>query len=150
MSQGIGREDLKDNAVNYEKASAGQRLVPFGLTKTGPASSQTELSLICVASQDFQIGKAVCQLDHDGTGSLNEVSIDILDDGTSILTATSDLIIGTDAAGDAPEAMALDTTEGADLTLIAKGSVLQAEFTGAGTVTTPSIVGVYIEGHFVD
>ena len=146
MSEGIGRADLKAGAVNWEKESHGARLQVMTVIHEGPASAAVELALLGIPSQDFQITKAVAQLDHDGTGTGNEIAIDLLVDGTTILDAVIDLILATDAAGDAPEDLALDPAK----TLIAKDSVLQAEFTGAGTVTTPAHVAVYIEGYYVD
>ena len=150
MSEGIGRADLKAGAVNWEKESHGARLQVMTVIHEGLASAAVELALLGIPSQDFQITKAVAQLDHDGTGSGNEIAIDLLVDGTTILDAVIDLILATDAAGDAPEAFDIDETPGADLSLIPKDSVFQAEFTGGGTVTTPAHVAVYIEGYYVD
>lgn len=145
MSQGIGREDLKNGAVNSDKMSFGGRLKTYVWSGICPLTGVTDLHMLGVPTQDFQITRVNINWDKDGSGSGNKVTIDILDDGVSVLTAVSDIIEGVDTE-DVPETAALD----ADLTLIAKGSLLQVEFVGSGTTTAGHLIGVEIEGHYVD
>ena len=145
MSEGIGREDLKNGAVNHEKMSFGGRLKTFSWSGICPLTGVTDNHTLGVPSQDFQITKISASWDKDGAGSGNKVAIDIFDDGATVLSSVMDFITATDTI-DTPEDAALDAAK----TLVAKGSLLQLNLVGSGTTTAGHHIGVEVEGHYVD
>ena len=143
MSEGIQRADLADGAVNYEKMSGGQR--KFNWTTghlTAPATGVTTKHGLAIPTEDAVITKVRAVLLVDGAGAGNTVTIDLLDDGTSILT-TKPTFATSDAIDTLNDEAIIDSTKEE----MAKDSVIQVSLTSAGTVTAGHEVDVFVEGY---
>jgi hypothetical protein len=132
MPYGVELDDLARNARTFEQC----------IEETAPGSAATEKHFAFIPQNDVVITKVRAVLLVDGAGSGNTVTIDVVDDGTSILSQTADF-----ATGDAVDTINDEAIVDPDKATIAKGSLVQISLASAGTISAGHLVGVQVSGY---
>lgn len=130
MAQGIELNDL----------AKGARVHHCCVEETAPGSAATEKHFGFIPMVPIRVLKVRCVLLVDGTGSGNTVTIDVLDDGTSVLSTTPDFVTG-DSVDTINDEAVVDATKQD----VAAGSLVQVSLASAGTITAGHLVGVDIQ-----
>jgi hypothetical protein len=132
MPYGVELDDLARNARTFEEH----------IEETAPGSVATEKHFLFIPQNDVVITKVRAVLLKDGAGSGNTATIDVLDDGTSILSQTADF-----ATGDAVDTINDEAIVDAAKATIAKGSLVEVSLASAGTISAGHLVGVQVSGY---